>query len=283
MNRFSPGARLPCGSRALPLDRPHVMGILNVTPDSFSDGGRYAARDAALRHAREMVEAGATIIDVGGESTRPGARPVSAQEELERVAPVVERLVAELDVLVSVDTSTPEVIRECAALGAGLINDVRSLTRPGALEAAAATNLAVCVMHMRGEPATMQNDPQYADLLGEVEDFLDRRIQTCVAAGIAADRILIDPGFGFAKTLEHNLRLFHHLERLHRFGRPLLVGVSRKSMIGQVLDRPVDQRLYGSLALAALAVAKGAVILRVHDVAETVDVVRMIAAVDAAD
>lgn len=277
------GRWLPCGSRQLDLTRPHVMGILNVTPDSFSDGGRFAARDAALRHAQAMVAAGASLIDVGGESTRPGARPVSSEEELQRVAPVVEALVRELDVIVSVDTSAPSLIREAAALGAGLINDVRSLTRPGALEAAAQTQMAVCLMHMRGEPGTMQDDPVYADVTAEVASFLQQRMLCCESAGIARERIVLDPGFGFAKTLAHNLSLFRHMESLHQLQRPLLVGVSRKSMVGQTLEKPVDQRLFGSLALAALAVAKGACILRVHDVAETVDVVRMVAAVEAAD
>lgn len=275
--------RLPCGSRFLDLTRPQVMGILNVTPDSFSDGGRYSRRDAALRHAADMLRAGATLIDVGGESTRPGARAVSPTEELERVAPVVEAIAAELDVIISVDTSTPGVMRETARLGAGLINDVRSLQRDGALDALAATGLPVCLMHMRGEPTTMQQNPEYADVLVEVRDFLAERVAACATAGIAAERVILDPGFGFAKTLEHNLRLFKHLEALRDLGRPLLVGVSRKSMIGKVLGHEVGGRLYGSLALAALAVAKGAHILRVHDVAETVDVVRMIAAVEAAE
>lgn len=275
--------RLPCGSRFLDLSRPHVMGILNVTPDSFSDGGRYNQLDQALRHAEAMVEAGATLIDVGGESTRPGARPVSPLEELERVAPVVEAIARRLDVIISVDTSTPAVMREVARLGAGLINDVRSLQRDGALDAAAASGLPVCLMHMRGEPATMQENPQYADLLGEVRQFLVERMQACAAAGIPRERLVLDPGFGFAKTLAHNLSLFKHMDILHELGCPLLVGVSRKSMIGHTLGREVHERLYGSLALAALAVAKGASILRVHDVAETVDVVRMVAAVQAAD
>lgn len=276
-------SRLPCGSRLLDLTRPQVMGILNVTPDSFSDGGRFNRRDAALRHAEAMFRAGATLIDVGGESTRPGARDVSPTEELERVAPVVEAIAAELDVIISVDTSTPSVMREAARLGAGLINDVRSLQRDGALDAAADTGLPVCLMHMRGEPTTMQHNPVYADVLVEVRDFLAERLAACATAGIAAERVILDPGFGFAKTLEHNLSLFKRLEALHDFGRPLLVGVSRKSMIGRVLGHEVGERLYGSLALAALAVAKGAHILRVHDVAETVDVVRMIAAVETAE
>lgn len=275
--------RLSCGSRVLDFSRPHVMGILNVTPDSFSDGGQHVGVDAALRHAEAMVTAGATLVDVGGESTRPGARVVSPLEELERVAPVVEAIARELDVVISVDTSTPAVIRETARLGAGLINDVRSLTRDGALDAAADTGLPVCLMHMRGEPADMQNDPRYEDVTAEVLSFLRGRMDACVAAGIRAERIVLDPGFGFAKTLSHNLSLFKHMERLHVLGRPLLVGVSRKSMIGQALERDVGQRLYGGLGLAALAVVQGAKILRVHDVAETVDVVRMIAAVQAAE
>lgn len=275
--------RLPCGNRVLDLAHTHVMGILNVTPDSFSDGGRFSQRDAALRHAEEMVLAGATLIDVGGESTRPGARAVSPLEELERVAPVVELIARELDVIISVDTSTPAVMRETARLGAGLINDVRSLQRDGALDAAAATGLPVCLMHMLGEPGDMQDSPHYDDLLGEVSGFLSERMRQCDLAGIPKERIILDPGFGFAKTLQHNLSLFRQMDALLDLGCPLLVGVSRKSMIGLALNRPVGERLYGGLALAALAVSKGARILRVHDVAETVDVVRMIEAVEAAE
>lgn len=283
MTFMSSSTRLLCGNRVLDLAHTHVMGILNVTPDSFSDGGRFSQSDAALRHAEAMVAAGATLIDVGGESTRPGARVVSPLEELERVAPIVERIARELDVIISVDTSTPAVMRETARLGAGLINDVRSLQREGALDAAAATGLPVCLMHMRGEPGNMQDNPYYHDLVGEVSDFLAERIAQCASVGIAAEKIILDPGFGFAKTLQHNLSLFKHMGALHALGRPLLVGVSRKSMIGQALNRPVGERLYGGLALAALAVTKGARILRVHDVAETVDVVRMIAAVELAE
>ncbi|ALI06642.1 MULTISPECIES: dihydropteroate synthase [Pseudomonas] len=283
MTSVQSSTRLPCGNRVLDLAHAHVMGILNVTPDSFSDGGRFSQLDAALRHAEAMVAAGATLIDVGGESTRPGARSVSPTEELERVAPIVERIHRELDVIISVDTSTPAVMRETARLGAGLINDVRSLQRDGALDAAAATGLPVCLMHMLGEPGTMQNDPHYDDVTREVGEFLVARLDQCAAVGIPAERIILDPGFGFAKTLAHNLSLFKHMEALHALGRPLLVGVSRKSMIGNALGRPVGERLYGGLALAALALAKGARILRVHDVAETMDVVRMIAAVDSAE
>lgn len=283
MTSAQPLTRLPCGNRVLDLTHTQVMGILNVTPDSFSDGGRFAPADAALRHAEAMVLAGASLIDVGGESTRPGARVVLPQEELDRVAPVVERISRELDVIISVDTSAPMVITEVARLGAGLINDVRSLRREGAVQAAAATGLPICLMHMLGEPGDMQDNPHYADLVGEVSAFLVERMERCAAAGIVAERIVLDPGFGFAKTLQHNLSLFKHMEALQALGRPLLVGVSRKSMIGQTLNRPVGERLYGSLALAALAVTKGARILRVHDVAETADVVRMIAAVESAD
>ncbi|MCQ4313045.1 dihydropteroate synthase [Stutzerimonas sp. VN223-3] len=275
--------RLSCGSRVLDLSVPHVMGILNVTPDSFSDGGQHVGVEDALRHASAMVAAGATLVDVGGESTRPGARVVSPIEELERVAPVVDAIARELDVVISVDTSTPAVIRECARLGAGLINDVRSLSRDGALDAAVDSGLPVCLMHMRGEPADMQNDPSYRDVTSEVVEFLRERMRVCASAGIPAERIMLDPGFGFAKSLSHNLSLFKHMDQLHALGRPLLIGVSRKSMIGQALERDVAHRLYGSLALAALAVTKGASILRVHDVAETVDVVRMIAAVQTAE
>lgn len=283
MTSVSSSTRLPCGNRVLDLARAHVMGILNVTPDSFSDGGRFNQLDVALRHAEAMVAAGATLIDIGGESTRPGARVVSPLEELERVAPVVERMGRELDVIISVDTSTPAVMRETARLGAGLINDVRSLRRDGALDAAAASGLPVCLMHMLGEPGDMQDSPHYQDVTREVGAFLAERMGACAAAGIDAQRIILDPGFGFAKTLQHNLSLFKHMEALHFLGRPLLVGVSRKSMIGQALERPVGERLHGSLALAALAVAKGAKIIRVHDVAETVDVVRMITAVESAE
>lgn len=275
-----PSTRLPCGNRVLVFDAPKVMGILNVTPDSFSDGGRYTAVESALRHAEGMVAAGAAIIDVGGESTRPGAPAVSEAEELDRVVPVIEAIARELDVVISMDTSTPAVMREGARAGAGLINDVRSLRRPGALETAAATDLAICLMHMRGEPGTMQQAPVYADVAGEVGVFLAKQIARCEAVGISRQRLVLDPGYGFAKTLEHNLELFRRQAELLAFGLPLLVGVSRKSMIGAVTGRPVEGRLAGGLALAALALAKGAQILRVHDVAETVDVVKMITAVE---
>lgn len=255
------------------------MGILNATPDSFSDGGQYNTLDASLLWAEAMLEAGASILDVGGESTRPGAQTVSAQQELDRVAPLVEALVTRFDCIVSVDTSTPQVMTETAALGAGLLNDVRSLQREGALQAAAKTGLPVCLMHMRGEPQTMQDAPNYTDVAAEVAQFLQQRVDACIAAGISRQHILLDPGFGFAKNLKHNLELFQRMPELHALGLPLLVGVSRKSMIGQVLDKPVHERLYGSLALAVMALERGAKIIRVHDVAQTMDALQLFQAV----
>ena len=256
------------------------MGILNVTPDSFSDGGRFLGLDQALRHAAAMLAEGAAIIDVGAESTRPGAAQVSVQEELDRTLPVVEALARELDVVISVDTSTPEVIREVAARGAGFLNDVRALRRPGALAAAAATGLPVCIMHMQGSPGTMQANPHYADVLAEVHDFLATRIDDCIAAGIARARLVLDPGFGFGKKLEHNLRLLGHLQHFADLGLPLLVGMSRKSMLGSVLGgATVDQRLYAGTAATAIAVLQGASIIRAHDVRATKDAVLLASAV----
>ncbi len=267
------------GARLLRFDRPQVMGILNVTPDSFSDGGRFNSLDTALTRAAEMVDAGASIVDVGGESTRPGAAPVSVQEELDRVCPVVERIAGALDVVISVDTSTPEVMTETAALGATLINDVRALRRPGAPEAAAKAGIPVCLMHMQGEPGVMQSAPHYEDVVAEVGAFLRERVDAARAAGISDERILIDPGFGFGKTVEHNLALLRHLDRLDAGPFPLLVGLSRKSMLGQITGRAVDRRLPGSLALATIAALAGAAIIRVHDVEETVDAMKVVAAV----
>ncbi|WP_110669319.1 dihydropteroate synthase [Salinicola halophilus] len=252
------------------------MGILNVTPDSFSDGGHHDALDAARRHAERLLTEGAAIIDVGGESTRPGAEGVPLERERERVLPVVEMLVREFDALVSVDTSAPEIMTEVAAAGAGMINDVRSLTRPGALEAAAATDLPVCLMHMLGEPQTMQRAPHYDQPIETaVVDFLESQIARCERAGISRERLILDPGFGFAKTLEHNLRLLNRMDALEALELPLLVGMSRKSMVGKTLGRGVDERLPGSLALAVMAVERGGHIIRVHDVAPTVDAVNM--------
>lgn len=270
---------MPCGDRELDLSRTHIMGILNATPDSFSDGGQYQQLDAALRRVECMLDEGATLIDVGGESTRPGADPVSVDQELQRVVPLVEAIKARFETIVSIDTSTPEVMCASAAAGAGLLNDVRALQRPGALQAAAQSGLPVCLMHMRGEPQTMQQAPRYESILAEVGRFLTERVVACEQVGIARERLLLDPGFGFGKTLEHNLELFAHMHLLQPRGLPLLVGVSRKSMIGQLLGRPVDQRLAGGLALATLAVVRGARIIRAHDVAATVDAVRMAEAV----
>lgn len=271
--------QLRCGSRMLDLSAPVVMGILNVTPDSFSDGGRFTERDAALRQAEQMLKDGAALIDVGGESTRPGAAPVSEQEELDRVVPIVEALNQELGALVSVDTSTAVVIRDSAAAGAGLINDVRALRRPGALAAAAESTLPVCLMHMQGEPGNMQDNPQYTDVTAEVITFLQARIDACLAAGIARDSLLVDPGFGFAKSVNHNLQLMKEMSALRALNLPILIGVSRKSLFGKVLGRDVNERLSGSLAAAVMCVERGAKIVRAHDVQETVDAVRFAHAV----
>lgn len=264
------------------------MGVVNTTPDSFSDGGtlyRNGALDLeqAFAHVRRLCEEGASVVDIGGESTRPGAAPVSLQEEQDRVLPLLERVVAELDVVVSVDTSSPAVMREAAALGAGLINDVRALSLEGALQAAAATGLPVCLMHMQGQPDTMQAAPAYADVVAEVRNFLRERTAACVAAGIDRQRLLLDPGFGFGKTVAHNLQLLDRLPELALEGLPLLVGLSRKSLIGKVLarnaqGRPPEDRLAASLALAVLAVERGAAIVRAHDVSATVDALAMCAA-----
>jgi len=264
--------------RRLDLSRCHVMGIVNVTPDSFSDGGQYNAPAAALSRARQMVADGATFVDVGGESTRPGATPVSTQQELDRVCPVVEAVARELDVVISVDTSNPVVIRETAKLGAGLINDVRALQRPGAPEAAAEAGIPVCIMHIQGEPESMQDDPRYRNVRREVSSFLTERMRVAESAGIPADNIILDPGFGFGKSVAHNFQLLASLEQLHILGHPLLIGVSRKSMLGAVTGREVDERLPGSLAAATISAMKGASILRVHDVRETVDAVNVVQA-----
>jgi dihydropteroate synthase len=276
------------GDQWLSLAEPHVMGVLNVTPDSFSDGGKLFANqsvclDAAMVRARAMVAEGASFLDIGGESTRPGADPVSVQQELDRVVPVIEAIRASLEVVVSVDTSTPEVMTEAANAGAGLINDVRALGREGALRAAADTQLPVCLMHMQGDPKTMQDNPQYDSLVEDVGIYFEQRIACCERAGIPLDRILIDPGFGFGKTLVHNLQLLKYLNVLVNKGMPVLVGMSRKSMIGSVLDRPVDERLHGGLAVSVMAYERGARIVRVHDVAPTVDALRMAHAVMMSD
>lgn len=267
--------QLCCGSRVLDLTTPVVMGVLNVTPDSFSDGGRYATLSTAIDHAADLVGAGAAIIDVGGESTRPGADPVSEAEELGRVLPVVEALVARWPLPVSVDTRKPGVMRAVVAAGAGMINDVGALSAPGALATVAASGAAVCLMHMRGEPRGMQRQPAYADVGAEVFGYLRERAAACVAAGIPASRLVVDPGFGFGKTLAHNLELLRRLPELAAGGLPVLVGLSRKSMVGQLTDRGPEARLPGSVVLAAFAVQGGARIVRAHDVGPTVDAVRI--------
>lgn len=261
-------------------EKPQVMGILNVTPDSFSDGGRFYHLEAAFTHAREMVKAGADIIDIGGESTRPQAKPVSVNEELDRVIPVVEKIAAELPVKISVDTSKTKVMEAAIAHGATMINDIAALRYNDALTTIAHyKKIKICLMHMQGTPLTMQNNPVYQNVVQEVKIFLQTRIQACLDAGILEENIIIDPGFGFGKTTVHNLTLMKNLSTFNDLGYPLLIGVSRKSLIGQVLDKPAPDRLSGGLALTALAIAQGAKIIRTHDVAETVDVVKMTYAV----
>jgi len=270
--------KLHARNSVLDLAYPQVMGILNVTPDSFSDGGKHHSLIHALTHANDMINAGATIIDVGGESTRPGAAEVSVEEELERVIPVVEALAQRFEVWISVDTSKPEVIRESARVGAHIINDIRSLQEPGALEAAAETGLPVCLMHMQGDPQSMQQAPHYQNVLAEVDAFFVQQIARCEAAGIKKEQLILDPGFGFGKNLSHNYQLLAHLADLHHFGLPLLVGMSRKSMIGQLLNVGPSQRLTGSIACAVIAAMQGAHIVRVHDVKETVEAMRVVEA-----
>jgi dihydropteroate synthase len=256
------------------------MGILNLTPDSFSDGGRFLARDAALSHALEMVQAGAAIIDIGGESTRPGAQPVSIEQELDRVVPVIEALADEIPVPISIDTFKPAVMREAVSAGAGMINDIMALRTPGALQAAAETAVPVCLMHMQGEPRTMQDAPRYRDVVVDVRTFLAERLEACRAAGIPGNRILLDPGFGFGKSLAHNLSLLKHLRAFSILDAPILVGISRKSMIGSLLGGvPVQERVSGGLAAAVLAVIEGAAVIRTHDVRETVDALKVASAV----
>ncbi|MFO5779125.1 dihydropteroate synthase [Klebsiella pneumoniae] len=274
--------KLVAQGSTLDLSHPHVMGILNVTPDSFSDGGVHNSLIEAVKHANLMINAGATIIDIGGESTRPGAAEVSVEEELARVIPVVEAIAQRFEVWISVDTSKAEVIRQSARAGAHIINDIRSLTEPGALQAAAETGLPVCLMHMQGQPKTMQEAPKYEDVFADVELFFNEHIVRCEQAGIAKEKLLLDPGFGFGKNLSHNYQLLARLGEFHHFGLPLLVGMSRKSMVGQLLNVGPSERLNGSLACAVIAAMQGAQIIRVHDVKETVEALRVVEATLAA-
>ena len=271
---------IACGARTLDLSRPRIMGVLNVTPDSFSDGGQlyrdgHVDTDALLTRAEQMLAEGADILDVGGESTRPGAAVVGEAEELDRVVTAVETVAQHCDTIISVDTSTPSVMRESARCGAGLLNDVRGFQRPQALETAADSGLALCVMHMQGEPDTMQTAPSYSDVVQDIAEFLSQRLADVSGVGIDLDRVIIDPGFGFGKTAEQNFELLARLSELQGIGQPVLVGLSRKSMISSVLDRMPEQRMVASVALALMAVERGARIVRVHDVAATFDALSM--------
>jgi dihydropteroate synthase len=279
VSHFSmPGMILHCGPFRLDLSRPLVMGIVNVTPDSFSDGGQYLRRDAALAHARQLIAEGAAMLDIGGESTRPGAAPVGVQEELDRVIPVLEGLRG-APIPLSVDTHRPEVMRAALAAGASMVNDIAALREPGALEAVAASDAGVCLMHMQGTPQTMQAEPAYGDVVGEVRDFLRARIAAAEAAGIPRARLVADPGFGFGKTLGHNLALLRDLAAFGELGVPILAGLSRKSMLGAITGQDVTHRLSASIAAALIAVQHGAAIVRVHDVRATVDALQVLYAV----
>ena len=274
----APARPLRCAAKTLDLSTPVVMGVLNVTPDSFSDGGRFLSPAAAIEQGLRLAAEGAALIDVGGESTRPGAAPVGVAEELARVVPVVRALSERTTAVISVDTSKPQVMQAAAAAGAGLINDVRALREPGALAAARASGCAVCLMHMQGEPGTMQQAPSYRDVLAEVQAFLGERVDACLAAGLQPDQLLIDPGFGFGKTFEHNLTLLRGLAELARADVPLAVGLSRKALLGKLTGRAAHERLYGSVALAVIAALHGARLIRAHDVAATVDALKVVAA-----
>jgi dihydropteroate synthase len=266
---------LDCAGKTLDLARPRVMGILNVTPDSFSDGGRFVVLDDAWRQAEQMVAEGADILDVGGESTRPGAAAVPLARELERVLPVVQGLRARFDVPISVDTSKPEVMRDAVGAGAAMINDVTALGAPGAIEAVAGLDVPICLMHMQGQPRTMQTEPQYGDVVADIIEYLGERVAACEAQGIERSRLLIDPGFGFGKTLAHNLSLLAGLHAFTALALPILVGISRKSMLGALTGREVDDRMPASVAAAVIAVERGAHIMRVHDVGPTVDALKI--------
>ena len=267
---------LKANNKTLVLDRPHVMGILNVTPDSFSDGGKFNSLDNALQQAERMVQAGVSIIDIGGESTRPGAPDVSLEEELARVVPAIKAIRAKFDVWISIDTSKAEVMRQAVEAGADLINDVRALQEPGALQVAADANVPICLMHMKGQPRTMQANPSYDDVLQDVEAFLQERVEACEAVGISKEQLILDPGFGFGKTIEHNYHLLAHLEKFHSLGLPVLAGMSRKSMIFKLLDKVPADCMVASVTCATIAAMKGAQIIRVHDVEETLEAMKII-------
>ncbi|MDH5929675.1 dihydropteroate synthase [Vibrio splendidus] len=267
---------LKANNKTLVLDRPHVMGILNVTPDSFSDGGKFNSLDNALQQAERMIQAGVCIIDIGGESTRPGAPDVSLEEELARVIPAIKAIRAKFDVWISIDTSKAEVMRQAVEAGADLINDVRALQEPGALQAAAEANVPVCLMHMKGQPRTMQASPVYDDVLMDVEAFLQERVEACEAVGISKEQLILDPGFGFGKTIEHNYHLLAHLEKFHTLGLPVLAGMSRKSMIFKLLDKAPADCMVASVTCATIAAMKGAQIIRVHDVEDTLEAMKII-------
>jgi dihydropteroate synthase len=280
MNTSDPSSsRFLCGKYQLDLSSPCIMGIVNVTPDSFSDGGRYDTVEKAVAHGLELVSEGAGILDIGGESTRPGAAPVSLEDELERVLPVIEQLSRTAGVPLSIDTYKPEVMRAAIAAGADIVNDVRALQEPGALEIVAASDAGVCLMHMQGRPQTMQIDPQYEDVVHEVNAFLAQRLAVAEAAGIVRERVVLDPGFGFGKKTEHNLQLLRQLDTTLALGRPLLIGLSRKSVLGQITGGDVDVRLHASLAASVISVMKGARIVRVHDVKATADALKVAAAI----
>lgn len=272
---------LKANNKILDLSTPQVMGILNVTPDSFSDGGQFNSLELALEQAQRMIDAGVTIIDIGGESTRPGAPDVSLDEELARVVPIIQAIRARSDVWISIDTSKAEVMAQAIAAGADIINDVRALQEPGALEVAAQSGLPICLMHMKGQPRTMQANPSYDDLMVEVGEFLQERMQACQAAGIDKAQLILDPGFGFGKTLEHNYHMLAHLEQFHRFGLPLLAGMSRKSMLFKLLDKAPAECMAASVSCATIAAMKGAQIIRVHDYEQTLDAMKVVEMVKA--
>ncbi|MEF1254640.1 MULTISPECIES: dihydropteroate synthase [unclassified Vibrio] len=270
---------LKANNKSLDLSQPQVMGILNVTPDSFSDGGRYHSLDNALAQAQRMIEAGVTIIDIGGESTRPGAPDVALEEELQRVIPVIRAIRKQHDVWISIDTSKAEVMRQAIEAGADIINDVRALQEPGALDVAAQSGLPICLMHMQGQPRTMQSNPHYEDLLKEVGEFLQERIEACEKVGIQRSQLILDPGFGFGKTLQHNYHMLAHLEQFHQFGLPILAGMSRKSMLFKLLDKAPDECIAASVSCATIAAMKGAQIIRVHDFEQTLDAMKIVSMV----